>query len=119
MNQFTQVLTPLTMLLSLSTACGVLLHDTNIDKAVLSAVDSRSITTDGDAGQTKPGSTPHTHSEGPSLSKVVKEGRTHPRSTPRAQDRKHTSQKRMLSGDTDIDGHRLIVHPAELGANQG
>ncbi|MDO4712973.1 MAG: hypothetical protein Q4B05_03665 [Candidatus Saccharibacteria bacterium] len=114
MNQFTQLLTPLTMLLSLTTACGVFLHDTNVDKALVSAVssahaDSGPANETAEAARLRPGSTPHTHAEEPSLAKVVKEGRHNPRSTPRGNDRRHAHQKRTAHGNSDIDGHRLLI----------
>ena len=112
MNYIFKLFAPLTVLLSLSTACGVLLHDTNIDKAFFAAW-SRSetgTTTDGnyDTSKTKPGSTPHTHSHG-YLADTIRDGQDHPRTTPRIGDRKHVRQKRNSRDNNISDGHRLSL----------
>lgn len=110
MNYLYTLLTPLTMLVSLSTACGVLLHDTNIDKAFMSVwVTTNSSNTVEETGKTKPGSTPHTHVHGISLADTLREGQAHPRTTPRIADRKHIHQKRVARGNHTFDGYRLIV----------
>lgn len=115
MNTLQQIIAPLTMLLGLTTACGVLMHDTNLDKAFVSAfqkIDTYVASAD-ETGKTKPSSSPHTHAEGPSLSKVLKDGHSHPRNTPRHTDRKHLYQKRMSRDGQDFDGHRLMLGSAQ------
>lgn len=101
----------LTMVVSLTTACGILMHDTNMDKAVLSAVQQVKDYTAADAGESvKPTSHPHTHSEGPSLSNTLKEGRAHPRRTPRYTDRKQARNRdAQRFGDDGINGRRLML----------
>ena len=101
MNYIYNLLAPLTMLLSLSTACGVLLHDTNLDKAFVSAWTSSEV---------KQGSTPHTHVHGVTLGDTLREGQKHPRTKPRTTDRKHIHQKRVARGHHTFDGHRLMLH---------
>lgn len=112
MNTLQQIITQFTMLVSLMTACGVLMHDTNIDKAFVSAfnaVDLHDVTHD-DGGKTKVGSSPHTHPEHISLSSVVREGEAHPRTNPRPDERKYTVTKRRThGGNNEFDGHRLCI----------
>ena len=107
MNYMYKLLAPLTMLVSLSTACGVLLHDTNIDKAFMSAWAATN--TAEETGRMKPGSNPHTHVHGVSLADTLREGQSKPRTTPRNTDRKHIHQKRVARGNHTFDGYRLIL----------
>lgn len=112
MNLLQQIIAQLTMLVSLTTACGVLMHDTNLDKAFVSAfsvVDFHGATTD-DGGKTKIGSSPHTHPEHISLSSVMREGAARPRTNPRDDGRKHLLVKRRThGGNHELDGHRLCI----------
>lgn len=97
------------MMFSLATACGVLLHDTHLDKAFSSAMSNLSTTsTDDGASKVKLGGMPHTHSEGISLSQAVRDRSDSPRTTPRNGDRKHLWHKRVAKG-TEFDGHRLDI----------
>lgn len=110
MNYIYNLLAPLTMLVSLSTACGVLLHDTNLDKAFMSVWTSASpMNASEEAGKVKPGSTPHTHAHSVSLSDMIHDSQAHPRNAPRSTDRKHLHQKRVARGNHTFDGHRLTL----------
>jgi len=110
MKYIYKLFAPLTMLLSLSTACGVLLHDTNIDKAFMSAWATPDISNNTDeAGKTKLGSTPHTHAHGISLGDTIRDGQAHPCTAPRTGDRKHIHQKRVARGNHTFDGYRLFL----------
>lgn len=110
-----QVITSLTMVVSLLTAGGVVMHDTNIDKALVSAMVKIAAVVDGtmtdDASKIKPGSTPHTHPEHTSISSIMREGNARPRSTPRNTDRKHLQTKRAHGGGHEFDGNRLTIDP--------
>ena len=98
------LLTPISIALSLSTATGVLLHDTKLDKAVslapaLSAnLDSadRSVKLIGDA---------HTHTERGSLAQAVRDMKTqNPRVQPRnTEDKKYLMQKNTPRGTHPFD----------------
>lgn len=100
------LLTPFSIALSLSTATGVLLHDTKIDKAAtlapaLSAsLDpaDRSVKLIGDA---------HTHTERGSLSQAVRDMKTqNPRVQPRTtEDKKHLMQKNAPRGYHSFDNY--------------
>lgn len=115
MNNFEYIITPLTMALSLTTAYGVLLHDTHLDKAFTSATTGVYTThDDGTTTKVKLGGMPHTHSEGISLSQAVRDRTDSPRTTPRGGDRKHLWQKRVTR-NTEFDGHRLDVGQVCLG----
>lgn len=113
MKYLPQIITTATMAFGLSTSLGVFLHDTNVDKAVISAWQSMNDTYQiDDDHHSKPHSSPHTHSDHHDFSGVLKDGRAHPRTTPRSTDRKHLHIKlSSRGGDGDIDGHRLMVDP--------
>ena len=92
MKYLPQIITTATMAFGVSTSLGVFLHDTNIDKAVVSAWRIMS-----------------------DFSGVLKDGQTNPRTTPRSTDRKHLHTKLVSrGGDGDIDGHRLMVDPVSV-----
>lgn len=115
MNYISQLTTIITMIFGLTTTVGVFLHDTNVDKAFVSAWKTLHYAVRTEADDHKPGSTPHTHAEHGEFSKVLKDGKAHPRSTPRSSDRKHLHHKlASRSGDTDFDGHRLTVDPLTM-----
>ena len=117
MKYLPQIITTATMAFGVSTSLGVFLHDTNIDKAVVSAwrIMSDVYQVDDDHHHTKPHSSPHTHSDHHDVSGVLKDGQTNPRTTPRSTDRKHLHTKLVSrGGDGDIDGHRLMVDPVSV-----
>lgn len=112
MNQIQHFFTIITMLISLQTALGVLLHDTNIDKALLSswAKESSGAYMDmGDSGK-MPEAKPHTHPEHTQLTRTLRDNAAHPRATPRNSDRRHLHQKRV-SRNTEFDGHCICIAP--------
>ena len=117
MKYLPQIITTATMAFGVSTSLGVFLHDTNIDKAVVSAwrIMSDVYQVDDDHHHTKPHSSPHTHSDHHDFSGVLKDGQTNPRTTPRSTDRKHLHTKLVSrGGDGDIDGPRLMVDPVSV-----
>lgn len=104
-------LTPLSIFLSLSTATGVLVHDTRVDKAAMAALsapsqvasgqaDSKLVNISGDA---------HTHTERHSLSQAVRDLKAdNPRVHPRSQaDKKYLSQKNLGLGHNPFDSYAL------------
>ncbi|PID33335.1 hypothetical protein CR969_01285 [Candidatus Saccharibacteria bacterium] len=97
MKLYQQIIAPLTVLISLTTACGVLLHDTNSDKALMSAITAKH--------DFKAGSDSHTHAERVSLSETIRESNANPRTTPRDNERKHSSNKQAAR---PFDGHDTL-----------
>lgn len=111
MNIIQNILTVLTIVVSLQTALGVLLHDTNIDKAIISSWKVVRYNAHGDVLEVEmPENNPHTHPEHTQLSDVLKDNATRPRTTPRNSDRKHLHQKRV-SRNTEFDGRRICIAP--------
>ena len=99
----TQTLTHfLALALSLSTAGGLLLHDTNVDKAMVKAVSQH-------ADVTAPGAMPHTHSERSSLHQAIRDlNASQPRTQPRGQeDRKYVQAKPSARGHHPFDNYTL------------
>lgn len=98
MFPFTAILSPLSILLSLSTASGVLIHDTKIDKATAAAIAPLAVVANYEAADKfKMSGDPHTHSERSSLSQAVRDlKQQNPRLLPRAiEDRKHIVQRKL------------------------
>lgn len=112
MNQIQQFFTIITMLISLQTALGVLLHDTNVDKALLSSWTKSlsGVHVDASDGGKMPENNPHTHPEHAQLTRMLRDNAANPRTTPRNSDRKHLHQKRV-SRNTEFDGHRICIAP--------
>lgn len=97
--------TILASVLGVSAATGLLVHDTNIDKATVTALSSNVKNTSG------PGADPHIHSERSSLYQATRDIRgTHPRVQPRTmKDREHVAAKRMNKGHHPFDNYNLPV----------
>ena len=112
MNLVQQLFTTATMLVSLSTAFGVLLHDTNIDKAFLSSWKPYSVQGNIEDETKLPETNPHTHPEHSQLSNVLKEGSARPRTTPRSNDKKRLRQKYVARGQHTFDGYHLNLDTA-------
>ncbi len=94
---------------SVGTASSVLLHDTNIDKAMVAALSVETANTG--ANFSKIGNDPHTHSERTSLYQAV---RTIHSSQPRTQakgqdDRRYIQAKPSACGHHPFDNYTLPV----------
>ncbi|MDO4781502.1 MAG: hypothetical protein Q4A34_03905 [Candidatus Saccharibacteria bacterium] len=116
MNIVQQMIASLMTLVSLATLCGVLMHDTNVDKAFVTALyktDMQQAMADDGAAKVKPGSTPHTHPEHASLSGIMRESNARPRTLPRNTDRKYANAKRTR-GNHEFDGNRLLFDPVMM-----
>lgn len=109
MLPLSSLLTPISIFLSLSTATGVLLHDTKLDKAASLApavtanfdpAEQRSVKLVGDA---------HTHVDRSSLSQAVRDIRAqNPRIQPRStEDKKHMLQKNVPRGFHTFDTYNI------------
>ena len=98
------LLTPISIALSLSTATGVLLHDTKLDKAVTLAP-ALSANLDSADRSVKLVGDPHTHTERGSLSQAVRDIKSqNPRIQPRTtEDKKHLMQKNAPRGYHSFD----------------
>ena len=103
---------PLIVLASLSTASGVLIHDTRIDKMAVTALASPVTAPSYDTGNAKLinfAIDAHTHTERHSLAQVVSDFKTpNPRLQPRtSEDRKHLTQKLVPKGQHSFDNYNL------------
>lgn len=94
--------------LSVSTIVSVLLHDTNLDKAMVTQASK-------EAGVhtpvAKPGNMPHTHSERSSLHQAIRDlNASQPRVQPRGQsDKKYVQSKPTARGHHPFDNYTLPV----------
>ncbi len=100
-----------TILITLSTSFGVLVHDTKLDQftTTLLAVPAAIATYEGVAGALKLGD-PHTHSERASLSEL---GRTitrqNPRVQPRDDNKKYRLENGVVKGHHPFDNYNLPI----------
>jgi hypothetical protein len=91
------IINTISIIVSMSTMMGVLLHDTHTDKAALTAISGPSVYMSSDANTKMLGGDPHTHTERHSFSQSISELKTeNPRLQPRyIDDRKHILQKKL------------------------
>lgn len=103
------LLNPLAILVSLSTATGVLIHDTHIDQ-VASAMSLPSVMANVDTSKTVHlGGADHTHVERASASQILLHVNGTPKVQPRTNDKKHLLQKRVMRGQHTFDSYNLPV----------
>jgi uncharacterized membrane protein len=108
---FTSLINPLLMIMCISTATGVLVHDTRIDKAASTALALPSVMAEVDAGNKMAAlaGDAHTHIERSSLRQAVHDlkGQT-PSVQPRGnQEKKHLLQKYVTRGHHAFDNYNL------------
>lgn len=112
---FPFLINPLTTIfVSVSTATGVFVHDTHIDKATATATAIAAPAVMAYESSTKQtGISPelHTHAERGSLSQAVQDLKTqNPRVQPRHNDdKKHLLQKRVAKGHHPFDNYTLPI----------
>jgi hypothetical protein len=109
MYPFSLFLTPLSIFLSLTTATGVVVHDTRIDRATMTAlsVPSAVASAQGNSKLVNYATDSHTHVERHTLSSSELKSDS-PRINPRSNaDRKHVLQKRMGLGPDPLDSYLL------------
>jgi hypothetical protein len=111
---FEIILSPLTILLTLSTSTGVLLHETKVDKiaalSVMAPVVAAHETSDHGAISLE--SIPHTHVESASFEAASDNLRTqNPSTTPRKEDKKYRLQKKVARGVHAFDSYYLPLEP--------
>jgi hypothetical protein len=99
----------LSLVISMSTMMGVVLHDTHVDKAALTAISGPSVYASSDTSIKLLGNDPHTHTERHSFSQSIHELRSeNPRLQPRAiDDRKHILQKKLTKHSHDSERYSL------------
>lgn len=93
------IINTLIMTFSLSTATSLLLHDTNVDKATITALTASY--NNSSSTPTKPGNDPHTHSERSSLYQAIRDIHA---SQPRIQPQRQ-GDKRYVLGKPSTRGH--------------
>lgn len=107
------LINPLSVMISLSTMFGVVVHDTKIDQltATMIAVPVIVATYEGaGAMHVLQSSNPHTHSEQLSLSQAVRNlAMQAPRIQPRSDEKKHLLQKNVMRGHHPFDNYNLPV----------
>ena len=103
----------LLIFLSLSTAAGVLIHDTRLDKATVTAMALPVALAGLDSSYGKLGDlsgTPHTHTERASLSQLVHDLRGQmPRIMPRENNKKHVLPRYVARGHHAFDNYNLPI----------
>lgn len=109
---FPALINPLAILVSLSTATGVFVHDTKIDKAT-TVMTAPAVMAAYEASTKQAGLSPdlHTHAERGSLTQAVHDLKTqNPRIQPRNnEDKKHLLQKRVAKGHHAFDNYNLPI----------
>jgi hypothetical protein len=109
MFSLSTLLTPLSIALSLSTATGVLLHDTKLDKAAAAMTPAVSANFESADRSAKLTGDAHTHVERGSLSQAVRDIKAqNPRVQPRAtDDKKYLMQKNAPRGYHSFDNYNV------------
>ncbi|HET8884036.1 MAG TPA: hypothetical protein VFM68_01040, partial [Candidatus Saccharimonadales bacterium] len=107
------LIAPFTVFLSLSTATGVFVHDTRIDRATLTALAVPSVIASYQASSKLVNFAPdlHPHSESHGFTKAINnlKGNT-PKITPRSPgEKKYVSQKNMGLGHNPFDSYALPI----------
>jgi hypothetical protein len=109
---FTSILNPLAIIVSLSTASGVLVHDTKIDRAAAVALAAPAIMASYDAPNKviSFGGDAHTHVERASFAGAMNTLSGHtPSVQPRSDDKKHLMQKHVARGHHAFDNYNLPI----------
>lgn len=108
---FQIIISPLAVLISLSTSAGVVIHETKVDKVATLAIvtPAKAAKKIADNGLSLLDGMPHTHSEGGSLTSASRELRTQsPSLTPRRdKDEKYRLQKKVPRGIHLFDSYHL------------
>lgn len=108
---YTQLISTISLFLSLLTVSGVMLHDTRIDKATsLLATPLSSAQYDASPNKVQLSGDAHTHVERSSFSQAMRVYQTTTPSTPtRSDDRKHMMQRHAPKGHHPFDNYNLPV----------
>lgn len=108
MFPFSFLITPLSIILSLSTASGVFIHDMRIDRVAVTAI-SAPVAFAGSAQLVNFANDLHTHAERGSLQQVGESSSHNPLIQPRTNNRKYLSQKNHGLGHQPFDSYRLAL----------
>lgn len=109
-HMFNSILNPIAILISLTTASGILVHDTKIDKVASVALSAPAViaTYDAPSKLASFGGEAHTHVERASFSQTVNTLNAHtPSLQPRTDDKKHLMQKHVTRGHHAFDNYNL------------
>jgi hypothetical protein len=109
---FANILNPLAIIISLSTASGVLVHDTKIDRAAAVAFSAPATmaTYEAPSKAISFSSDAHTHVERASFAGAVNTLSGHtPSVQPRSNDKKHLMQKHVVRGHHAFDNYNLPI----------
>ena len=106
---FSALLNPLAILISLSTATGVLVHDMHIDAAASAVVAMPATIGNYDISSKLAGfGDAHTHVErGAMAQAIINLQGQNPRIQPRVEDKKYLLQKRVMRGQHAFDNYNL------------
>jgi hypothetical protein len=111
MSPLSLFVTPLSIFLSLTTATGVVVHDTRIDKATLSVLSTPSMETNYQANTklVNYATDSHTHVERHTLSTALHELRSDtPKVSPRSnEEKRYTAQKHLGFGNNPFENSYL------------
>lgn len=101
------ILSPCVALLSMCTATGVFMHDTQLDKATTTALKNAAVVAYDTSALPQSGAH-HTHSERSPLAQALHDLRSStPRMQPRDDHRKHVLAKRVVRGVHAFDSYYL------------
>lgn len=108
---FSAILNPLAILMTFSTATGVLVHDMHIDSAATTALAMPANLEHYDTTRINLGSDQHTHVERGSMARAIiqlqgENPRVQPRTT---EDKKYLLQKRVMRGHHAFDNYNLPI----------
>ena len=110
---FNLIINPLAIAISVSTAFGIFIHDTKIDKFAMTALALPAVVASYDASAKLAHIAPdlHTHAERTSISQAVNDLRAqNPRVQPRHNDdKKHLMQRHAARGSHSFDTYNLPV----------
>lgn len=110
---FAALINPMAIFVSLSTAAGIFMHDTRLDKVTMTVIAPPAMMTsyEGNIKAINFSSDLHTHSERGSLTQAVHDLKTqNPRIQPRNnEDKKHMLQKHVARGHHAFDNYNLPI----------
>lgn len=111
---FTTTINSLAIFLSLSTATGILVHDTKVDKATVTALNAPQLESKADMGAKSTSLTPevHAHVKKISVARSLLETRTldNPRTQARiSEDKKYQLPKNVVRGHHAFDNYNLPI----------
>jgi hypothetical protein len=104
---FSNLISPLAILISLATTSGILVHDTHIDQAAAAVAMPSMLASYDTTG--KLGGESHTHVERTSLAQTVNTLHSRAPGVQPREDRKHLMQKHVSRGHHAFDNYNLPI----------